>query len=41
MHKCSGVARGGGGGGGGGGQGGDICPRAQGFRGSKIDNLHR
>ena len=25
---------------GGGGAGGDICPRAQGFRGAKIDNLH-
>ena len=32
---------GGGGGGGGGGAGGDICPRVQGFRGAKIDNLHR
>ena len=29
----SGVARGGGGGGGEGAAGGDICPRAQGFRG--------
>ena len=38
FDQLSGVARGGGGGGG---AGGDICPRAQGFRGAKIDNLHR
>ena len=27
--------------GGGGGGRGDMCPRAQGVRGAKIDNLHR
>ena len=45
LVSYSGVAGGGGGGGqgggGGGGGGGGICPQAQGFRGAKIDNLHR
>ena len=39
MHNTSTQWRSEGGeGGGGGGGAGDICPRAQGFRGAKIDN---